>query len=167
LGKSEPIILSTSIEELQRLTATGSQKIRKQAQAAFEYAQKCRITKVIKELSEIVVDLKPSLRLLQSVSQQLFEVLPDVSSELTNVNDAISETLYSTRITADPAIIPVNTKTAGGEEILNEVSGFLEQKLAETLLKQLSERIKLASLSIITHEVFSRLSKSRKHVFVH
>ena len=87
----------------------------------------------IKELSDIVVDLKPALRLLQGVSQQLFEVLPDVSSELNNVNDAISETLYSTRITADESIIPVNKKTPGGEEILNEVSGFLEQKLSETL----------------------------------
>jgi division protein CdvB (Snf7/Vps24/ESCRT-III family) len=36
----------------------------------------------IKELSDIVIDLKPALKILQSVSQQLFEVLPDVSSEL-------------------------------------------------------------------------------------
>ena len=30
-------------------------------------------------------------------------------------------------------MIPVNTKTVGGEEILKEVSNFLEQKLADTL----------------------------------
>jgi division protein CdvB (Snf7/Vps24/ESCRT-III family) len=87
----------------------------------------------IKELSDIVVDLKPSLKLLQSVSQQLFEVLPDVSSELNKVNEAISETLYSTKITADESIIPVNRKTPEGEEIIREVSGFLERKLAEEL----------------------------------
>ncbi|MEM3460805.1 MAG: Snf7 family protein [Candidatus Bathyarchaeia archaeon] len=87
----------------------------------------------IKELSDIVVDLKPSLKLLQRVSQELFEVLPDVSSELNKVNEEISETLYSTRITADESIIPVNRKTPGGEEILKEVSGFLEQRLAEKL----------------------------------
>ena len=87
----------------------------------------------IKELSDIVVDLKPALKLLQSVSQQLFEVLPDVSSELSKVNEAISETLYSTKITADESIIPVNKKTPGGEEIIKEVSRFLEQKLAEEL----------------------------------
>jgi len=63
----------------------------------------------------------------------LFEVLPDVSSELSKVNEEISETLYSTRITADESMIPVNRKTPGGEEILKEVSGFLEQKLAEKL----------------------------------
>jgi len=87
----------------------------------------------IKELSEIVVDLKPALRLLQNVSQELFQVLPDVSSELNKVNDTISETLYSTKITADESIIPVNRKTAGGEEILNEVSCFLQRKISERL----------------------------------
>lgn len=87
----------------------------------------------IKELSDIVVDLKPALRLLQNVSQELFQVLPDVSSELNNVNDAIRETLHVTKISADESLIPVGKKTAGGEEILREVSCFLEQKLTETL----------------------------------
>lgn len=87
----------------------------------------------IKELSDIVVDLKPALRLLQSVSQELFEVLPDVSSELTKVNEAISETLSSTKINADETIIPVNMKTPGGEEVLGEVSEFLKQKISKDL----------------------------------
>jgi division protein CdvB (Snf7/Vps24/ESCRT-III family) len=87
----------------------------------------------IRELSDIVVDLKPSLRLLQRVSQDLFEVLPDVSSELSKVNDTISETLYSTKITADASMIPVERKTLGGEEILNEVTMVVEQKLSKAL----------------------------------
>jgi division protein CdvB (Snf7/Vps24/ESCRT-III family) len=87
----------------------------------------------IKELSDIVVDLKPSLKLLQQVSSDLFQVLPDVSSELNNVNDAIQETLHVTKISADESLIPVGRKTAGGEEVLNEVSSFLEQKLSEAL----------------------------------
>jgi hypothetical protein len=87
----------------------------------------------IKELSDIVVDLKPSLKLLQKVSSDLFQVLPDVSSELNNVNDAIHETLYATKISADESLIPVGKKTAGGEEVLDEVSSFLEQKLSESL----------------------------------
>jgi hypothetical protein len=87
----------------------------------------------IRELSEIVVDLKPALKLLQNVSQDLFQVLPEVSNELNNVNATISETLHATKITTDESVIPVNTKTVGGEEILKEVSSFLEQKLADTL----------------------------------
>ncbi|MEM3700740.1 MAG: Snf7 family protein [Candidatus Bathyarchaeia archaeon] len=87
----------------------------------------------IKELSDIVFDLKPALKILQSVSQQLYEVLPDVSSELSKVNETISETLYSTKITADETLIPVGKKTPGGEEILKEVSSYLERKLSEEL----------------------------------
>ncbi|MEM2995549.1 MAG: hypothetical protein QXI91_06025 [Candidatus Bathyarchaeia archaeon] len=87
----------------------------------------------IKELNDIVFDLKPALKLLQNVSRQLFEVLPDVSSELNKVNEAITETLYSTKITADESLIPVDKRTPGGEEILKEVSQYLEQKLSDEL----------------------------------
>ncbi|MCW4010318.1 MAG: Snf7 family protein [Candidatus Bathyarchaeota archaeon] len=88
----------------------------------------------IRELSEIVVDLKPALKLLQNVSQELFQVLPDVSAELNTVQTTISETLYATKVTSDAdAVIPVGNKTVGGEEILQEVSNFLEQKISETL----------------------------------
>ncbi|NWG10897.1 hypothetical protein HXY33_03985 [Candidatus Bathyarchaeota archaeon] len=87
----------------------------------------------IKELNDIVFDLKPALRLLQGVSQQLFEILPDVSSELSKVNEEINQTLHSTRLTTDESIIPVGGKTAAGEAILKEVSSFLEQRLVEEL----------------------------------
>ena len=87
----------------------------------------------IKELSEIVVDLKPALKLLQDVSSDLFQVLPDVSAELNTVNSTISETLYATKINTDESLIPVGRKTEGGEEILKEVSTFIEQKLVENL----------------------------------
>jgi hypothetical protein len=87
----------------------------------------------IKELSDIVVDLKPALKLLQNVSSDLFRVLPDVSSELNNVNDAIRETLCATKISADESLIPVGKRTAGGEAVLEEVSNFLEQRLSDSL----------------------------------
>jgi division protein CdvB (Snf7/Vps24/ESCRT-III family) len=87
----------------------------------------------IKELSDIVVDLKPALRLLQKVSEDLFAVLPDVSSELNEVNRTISETLHSTKLNADETIIPVGKKTPAGEEILGEVTTYLEKELNSTL----------------------------------
>jgi division protein CdvB (Snf7/Vps24/ESCRT-III family) len=87
----------------------------------------------IKELSDIVTDLKPALRLLQNVSQELFNVLPDVSTELTQVNEAIADTLYSTKIRTDESIIQVNRKTPGGEEILKEVTSTLERTISEKL----------------------------------
>ncbi|RLI44647.1 hypothetical protein DRO61_11905, partial [Candidatus Bathyarchaeota archaeon] len=87
----------------------------------------------IKELSNIVIDLKPALSLLKDVSSDLFQVLPDVSSELNNVNETIQETLYSTKITVDESLIPVGRKTEGGQEVLQEVSTFLERKLVDSL----------------------------------
>jgi division protein CdvB (Snf7/Vps24/ESCRT-III family) len=72
----------------------------------FLYSVQLAIERVIlrletlKELSDIVIDLKPALKLLQNVSSDLFQVLPDVSSELNNVNDAIHETLCATKISA-------------------------------------------------------------------
>jgi hypothetical protein len=87
----------------------------------------------IKELSDVVGDLKPALKLLQNVSQELFNVLPDVSSELTKVNETITETLCETRLTTDETVIPVDRKTPGGEEILNEVSRLLQRELAKKL----------------------------------
>ena len=105
----------------------------------FLYSMQLAIERVvlrletIKELSEIVVDLKPALKLLQNVSQDLFQVLPDVSNELNNVNTSISETLTATKFRTDESVIPVDVKTVGGEEILGEVSSFLERKLVDAL----------------------------------
>jgi division protein CdvB (Snf7/Vps24/ESCRT-III family) len=87
----------------------------------------------VKELSDIVIDLKPALKTLQSVSKQLFDVLPEVSSELSEINDVIGETIYSTKISADEVVIPVDRVTPAGEQILKEVSSFLEKRLAEKL----------------------------------
>ena len=105
----------------------------------FLYSVQLAIERVVlrletlKELSDIVIDLKPALKLLQNVSSDLFQVLPDVSSELNNVNETIRETLCATKISADESLIPVGKKTEAGEEVLNEVSSFLERKLSETL----------------------------------
>ena len=60
-------------------------------------------------------------------------MLPDVSTELCNVNSAIQDTLQQTKITSDENLVPVGRKTEAGEEILKEVSCFMEQKLSETL----------------------------------
>ena len=62
--------------------------------------------------------------MLQGVSQELFQVLPDVSSELNTVNETIQDTLRAAKITTDENIIPVGRKTEGGEEILKEVTSF-------------------------------------------
>ncbi len=122
----------------------------------------------IKELGDIVADLKPALKLLQGVSQELFQVLPDVSSELNTVNQTIQDTLHATKLTADESVIPVGKKTEAGEEILKEVSCFMEQKLTETLpeppvtesvqkpVKEKTPIRELVALTASSSQVFSK-----------
>ena len=118
----------------------------------------------IKELGDIVADLKPALRLLQGVSQELFQVLPDVSSELNTVNQTIQDTLHSTKLTSDETVIPVGKKTEAGEEILKEVHCFMEQKLSETLpeppiaapVKEKTPIKELVALTASSSQMFSK-----------
>ncbi len=125
-NKERAAMCATELSEVRRLV-----KFLSNVQLAIERVV-LRL-ETIRELSDIVVDLKPALRLLQNVSSELFQVLPDVSNELSNVNDAISETLHVTKLQADENIIPVGRKTEAGAEILKEVSSFMEKKMAETL----------------------------------
>jgi len=87
----------------------------------------------LRELSDIVIDLRPALKLLQDASSGLFQLFPDVSAELNVVTNTIQETLHVTKLTSDESIIPVGHKTEGGAEILKEVSSFIERKIIEDL----------------------------------
>lgn len=144
LKKRDKVLFQTCVHALKkqnkgRATILANEVAEVKKLVKFLYHVELAIERVIlrletiRELSDIIIDLKPALRMLQKVSKELFEVLPDVSSELSRVNDVISETLYSTKITIDESLIPLNRTTPGGEEILKEVSSFLEQKVAEKL----------------------------------
>lgn len=88
----------------------------------------------IKEVTEIMADLKPALRSLHVITENLVNVMPDIAQELENVNDSISETLAVTRFSNSPeSIAPLTAKTQASEEILREVSAVLEEKLTEQL----------------------------------
>ncbi|MEA2090077.1 MAG: hypothetical protein U9O89_04890 [Thermoproteota archaeon] len=103
----------------------------KYAQIAIE--QVILRLETIKELHAIAMDMKPVLNALRDVTGQLDELMPDVASELENVSESIQETLVMTTFDSPQSIVPVNMKTPSGEKILNEVSEFLEQKLAKQL----------------------------------
>jgi len=88
----------------------------------------------IKEVTEIMADLKPALRSLHIITENLVHVMPDVAQELERVNESISETLAVTRFSNSPeSIAPLTAKTQASEEILREVSAVLEEKLTEQL----------------------------------
>lgn len=125
-NKERAAICATEIAEVRKLV-----KFLYNVQLAIERV--IMRLETIKELGDIVSDLKPALKLLQGVSQELFQVLPDVSTELNNVNSAIQDTLQQTKLTTDENIVGVGRKTEAGEEVLKEVHCFMEQKLSETL----------------------------------
>ena len=88
----------------------------------------------IKEVAEIMADLSPALKSLRAVTENLVNVMPDVAQELENINVSISDTLATTHLNSSPELIaPLAKKTEAGEEILKEVSSFLEEKLTEQL----------------------------------
>jgi hypothetical protein len=147
-NKEKAAICATEIAEVRKLV-----KFLYNVQLAIERV--ILRLETIRELGDIVADLKPALRLLQGVSQELFQVLPDVSSELNTVNDTICETLHAAKISTDENLIPVGKKTEGGEEILKEVASFMEQKLAETLpeppvASQVKEKTPIKELVALT-----------------
>lgn len=87
----------------------------------------------IKELHSIVMDMKPVLNALKDVTARLDELMPGMGYKLENVSQTIQETLVMTTLDAPESTIPVNLKTPSGEKILEEVSEFMEQKLARQL----------------------------------
>jgi len=87
----------------------------------------------IKEVAEIMADLKPALRSLHIITENLVNVMPDVAQELERVNESINETLAVTKFNSPESIAPLTAKTQASEEILREVSAVLEEKLTEQL----------------------------------
>jgi len=87
----------------------------------------------IKEISEIMADLKPALKSLRTLTETMVNVMPDVAQELQRVNDSISETLAITSLSSSDSIPQLTAKTEAGEEILKEVSAVLEKKISEEL----------------------------------
>jgi len=87
----------------------------------------------IKEVSEIMADLKPALKSLRVLTEAMVNVMPDVAQELQSVNESISETLAVTKMNSSDSIAPLTAKTEAGEQILKEVSAVLEKKINDEL----------------------------------
>lgn len=88
----------------------------------------------IKELSTLMIDLKPALSALKNVTANLTNIMPDVAYELSKVNRGIQDTLTVTKLSSEtPQILRTNLKTPGAHAILKEVNSVLEQRLIDQL----------------------------------
>lgn len=125
-SRERAIILANELAEIRKLLG-----IVTQTQIVIE-----RIIirlETVKELNSIVVDLKPVLKVLRSVTRNLDTAMPEVASELDMVSEAINETLATTKISSPQTVIPLDFKTPGSEAILKEVSAIMENELAARL----------------------------------
>lgn len=119
-------ICANEVTEVRKLL-----KIVAQSQLAIE-----RIVlrlETLKDLNDVIIDLKPALSLLKETAEGLGRIVPDVASELEKVNDSVTETLAMTQMGSPQPITPFEAKTLAGEEVLKEVSAFLEERLSEEL----------------------------------
>ena len=124
-NRARAAMCANELAEVRKLT-----KILSQTQIAIE-----RIIlrmETIKELSTIMIDLKPALSALKNVTTNLVSIMPDVASELDKVNNSIQDTLTVTKFSSEPPIVQPS-KTPAGQEILKEVNAVLEQKLTDQL----------------------------------
>ncbi len=87
----------------------------------------------VREVSQVMADLKPALRSLRALTETMVNVMPDVAAELQKVNESINDTLAVTKLTSAEDLAPLTRKTEAGQEILKEASAFLEQRLIEDL----------------------------------
>lgn len=125
-NKARAAICANELSEVRKVL-----KMVMQCQLALE-----RITlrlETIKEVTEIMADLKPALRSLHALTRTMVNIMPDVAGELQKVNDSISETLAITRFDSTDSIPQLAGKTEAGQEILREVSAALEKKLSDEL----------------------------------
>jgi division protein CdvB (Snf7/Vps24/ESCRT-III family) len=125
-NKERAIIFANELAEIRKLT-----KLISQTQILIERV--ILRLETLKELSAAFADLKPALRILHSVTKRLTTIMPQMAYEMERVNESINETLAMTTVRSTEVNMPIDMKTPGGEEVLKEVSTFLEEKLTENL----------------------------------
>jgi len=126
--KERAMIYANEIVEIRRMICTVTR-----SQLAIE--QVILRLETLKELGDLLKDLNPVLEIIRGVAKRLTNMMPEVTLELDNMNNTITETLATTTLDSKPLITPAEVKVEGSEEILKEVSSFAE----ETLKKRLPE----------------------------
>jgi hypothetical protein len=87
----------------------------------------------LKEFNSAFSDLKPVLNNLQSVTKSLSSFMPQMAIEMERVNESIFEVMTMSKIDASKLEVPTDIKTEGGQEVLAEVSEFLEEQITDQL----------------------------------
>ena len=125
-NKERATIFATELAEVRRLIDTVSK-------TEITIERIILRLETIKELNNIVTELRPALKALQGVARCINRVMPEMAYELEAVNDSITETLAVTKMGSPQPVIPLDVKTPAAKEILKEASGVLGDQIMEKL----------------------------------
>ena len=85
------------------------------------------------ELHNLIADLKPTIRVVQSLTIPVAKVMPEITHVMEQLNSLVNDALIETRLDSSQLPLPLNVKSIEGKEILKEVSAHIEQKLEKEL----------------------------------
>jgi division protein CdvB (Snf7/Vps24/ESCRT-III family) len=85
------------------------------------------------ELNTLVTELKPTIRVIQSLTSQVAKALPEITDLMEGLNSIVTTALLETNLDFSQLSLTPNAKSIEREEILKEVSLHLEQKLERAL----------------------------------
>lgn len=87
----------------------------------------------IKEIGSTFAQLQPTLEVVKNISGQLSEVMPEVSSELSNIGSTLDDAMISMNIGVGQETIVQIPESAMNTEILNQAFEVLKDKFDEDL----------------------------------
>lgn len=85
------------------------------------------------ELNTLVTELKPTIRVIHSLTSQVAKALPEITDLMEGLNSIVTTALLETNLDFSQLSLTPNAKSIEREEILKEVSLHLEQKLERAL----------------------------------
>ena len=85
------------------------------------------------ELNTLVTELKPTIKVLHSLTRQVAKAMPEISDLMERLNSIVNDALLETNLDFSQVPLTPNVKSIEREEILKEVSLHLEQKLERAL----------------------------------
>jgi division protein CdvB (Snf7/Vps24/ESCRT-III family) len=87
----------------------------------------------LREVGSTFAQLKPTLEVVKQISSQLSEVMPEVSNELANIGSLLDDTMISMNIGVSQDMIMRIPDSVLGEEIIEQASNLLKNKIEEEL----------------------------------
>lgn len=87
----------------------------------------------LREVGTTFAQLEPTLEAVRQVSDQLSEIMPEVSGELMHIGSCLNSVMVEMRIPLSEAEVAVVSDTIENEEILDEASACIRGRLIQQL----------------------------------